>query len=105
MMMIVFWDVAPCSLVEFYQGFRGACCLHHQGYEYASETLINFYQTNNNYKNRPLLHTVLGIYLPHQMRFSPSGPSSMVIFTMFGSDIQRCIIKIFNLKSLMMQTE
>jgi hypothetical protein len=21
----------PCSLVEVYQGFRGTCCLHHQG--------------------------------------------------------------------------
>jgi hypothetical protein len=28
MKMTVFWDVAPCSLVEVY---RGACCLHHQG--------------------------------------------------------------------------
>jgi hypothetical protein len=26
----VFWDVAPCSLVEVYRRFRGACCLHHQ---------------------------------------------------------------------------
>jgi hypothetical protein len=26
--MAVFWDVAPCSLVEVYQRFRGACCLH-----------------------------------------------------------------------------
>jgi hypothetical protein len=28
--MAVFWDVAPCSLVEVYRLFRGACCLHHQ---------------------------------------------------------------------------
>jgi hypothetical protein len=27
----VFWIVAPCSLVEVYQRFRGPCCLHHQG--------------------------------------------------------------------------
>jgi hypothetical protein len=27
----VFWVVAPCSLVEVYQCFRGPCCLHHQG--------------------------------------------------------------------------
>jgi hypothetical protein len=27
----VFWVVAPCSLVEVYRHFRGACCLHHQG--------------------------------------------------------------------------
>jgi len=24
-------DVAPCSLVENYQGFRGICCLEFQG--------------------------------------------------------------------------
>jgi hypothetical protein len=28
--MAVFWVVAPCSLVEIYQRFRGPCCLHHQ---------------------------------------------------------------------------
>jgi hypothetical protein len=28
--MTVLWDVAPCSLVEFYQRFRGDYCLHHQ---------------------------------------------------------------------------
>jgi hypothetical protein len=27
----VFWDVAPCSLIEVYRRFIGACCLHHQG--------------------------------------------------------------------------
>jgi hypothetical protein len=27
----VVWFVAPCSLVEVYRCFRGACCLHHQG--------------------------------------------------------------------------
>jgi hypothetical protein len=31
--MTVFWDVAPCSLVEVYQRFRGAYCLLHQGDE------------------------------------------------------------------------
>jgi hypothetical protein len=25
--MAVFWVVAPCSLVEVYQRFRGPCCL------------------------------------------------------------------------------
>jgi hypothetical protein len=29
--MAVFCVVAPCSLVEVYQRFRGPCCLHHQG--------------------------------------------------------------------------
>jgi hypothetical protein len=27
----VFWVVAPCSVVEVYQRFRDAYCLHHQG--------------------------------------------------------------------------
>jgi hypothetical protein len=27
--MAVFWVAAPCSLVEVYQRFKGACCLHH----------------------------------------------------------------------------
>jgi hypothetical protein len=31
MNIAVFWVVAPCSLVEVYQHFRGPCCLHHQG--------------------------------------------------------------------------
>jgi hypothetical protein len=31
MKMAVFWVVAPCSLIEVYQRFRGPCCLHHQG--------------------------------------------------------------------------
>jgi hypothetical protein len=29
--MMAVWDVAPCSLVEVYRRFRGACCFHHQG--------------------------------------------------------------------------
>jgi hypothetical protein len=29
----VFWVVAPCSLVEIHQSFRGARCLHHHGDE------------------------------------------------------------------------
>jgi hypothetical protein len=31
MKIAVFWVIAPCSLVEVYQRFRGPCCLHHQG--------------------------------------------------------------------------
>jgi hypothetical protein len=54
--MAVFWVVAPCSLVDVYQHFRGPCCLHHQCDEAlmmeaarASETLVNFYQTTRRY--------------------------------------------------------
>jgi hypothetical protein len=52
--MAVFWGVAPCSLIEVYQHFRGTCCLHHQialKIEAAStsEMLVNFYQTTWRY--------------------------------------------------------
>jgi hypothetical protein len=47
MKMAVFWVVAPCSLVEVYRRFRGACCLHHQD----NETSVNFYQTT--WRNNP----------------------------------------------------
>jgi hypothetical protein len=39
--MTVFRDVAPCSLVDVYRRFRGACCLHHQG---TCKTSANVYQ-------------------------------------------------------------
>jgi hypothetical protein len=29
--MAIFWVVGLCSLVEVYQHFRRACCLHHYG--------------------------------------------------------------------------
>jgi hypothetical protein len=53
MKMTVFWVVSPCILVEVYQRFRGACCLHYQGIRAialmmeaarTSETSVNFYQ-------------------------------------------------------------
>jgi hypothetical protein len=43
--MAVFWVVAPCSLVEVYQRFRGPCCLHYQ----ALMALVNFCQTTRRY--------------------------------------------------------
>jgi hypothetical protein len=30
--MTVFWDIAPCSLVEVNWCFRGLCSVHCQGY-------------------------------------------------------------------------
>jgi hypothetical protein len=39
--MAVFWVVAPCSLVEAEQRFKGTCCLHHQGYDGGSKDLWN----------------------------------------------------------------
>jgi hypothetical protein len=56
--MDVFWVVAPCNLVEFYQRFRGPCCLHHQGDALialmteaarTSETLVKLYQITRCY--------------------------------------------------------
>jgi hypothetical protein len=47
--MAVFLVVAPCNLVEVYQCFRGACCLHRQGTDFGgSKHLRNvgkLYQT------------------------------------------------------------
>jgi hypothetical protein len=37
--MAVFWVVAPCSLIEIYQHFRGPCCLQHQGDDGGSKVL------------------------------------------------------------------
>jgi hypothetical protein len=50
MQMTVFYDVAPCSLVEIGRRFRDAYCLHHQGAlimetVIISETMVIFYQT------------------------------------------------------------
>jgi hypothetical protein len=50
MKMTVFWDVAPCSLVEIDRGFRSAYCLHHRpdsGGRSTSETSVNFYQMDD----------------------------------------------------------
>jgi hypothetical protein len=49
--MAVFWDLAPCSVVEIDRRFRGTYYLHHQAMtlimeaESTSETSINFYET------------------------------------------------------------
>jgi hypothetical protein len=56
MKIAVFWVVAPYSLVEVYQRFRGTCCLHHQALialmmeaASTSETSVNFYKTTWHY--------------------------------------------------------
>jgi hypothetical protein len=41
MKMTVFWDVAPCSLVEIDRQFRGTYCLHLN----TSRMSVNFYET------------------------------------------------------------
>jgi hypothetical protein len=42
MKMTVFWDVAPCSLVETDWRFRGAYCHHHQDDELITQHLYFF---------------------------------------------------------------
>jgi hypothetical protein len=42
MKITVFWDVAPCSLVEVDRRFRGAYFLHHQR---IPETSVRFHET------------------------------------------------------------
>jgi hypothetical protein len=41
MKMTVFWDAAPCSLVEIDRRFRGTYCLHHRGDNRADRHLRN----------------------------------------------------------------
>jgi hypothetical protein len=58
--MAVFLVIAPCSLVEVYRRFRGACCLIALMLEAVStsETSVNLYQTSR--RNNPedsYLHT------------------------------------------------
>jgi hypothetical protein len=47
MIMAVFWDVAPCSLVDTDRSLRETYCLHRKGAatESSSETSVNIYQT------------------------------------------------------------
>jgi hypothetical protein len=58
--MAVFWVVAPCSLVEVYQRFRGPCCLHRQGDATTQKTAIfvlTAVRTSNPaYKSQVQLH-------------------------------------------------
>jgi hypothetical protein len=51
--MAVVWVVAPCTVVEVYRRFRGACYIHHQGDQAAStsETSVNIHQTT--WRNNP----------------------------------------------------
>jgi hypothetical protein len=85
MKMAVFWDVASCSLVEVYRGFRGGCCHHHQGdkkflapglhitlmMEAAStfQTAVKSYQTNGATLQKTAMLTEYP-YLENKFRFS-----------------------------------
>jgi hypothetical protein len=71
MKMAVFWDVAPCSLVDTDRRFRGAYCLHHQGLitlmmdaVSSSETLVNIYQTTrSNFSEDSHLYKCLFLFV------------------------------------------
>jgi hypothetical protein len=54
--MVVFWVVAPCSLVKVYRRFRGLIALMMEAAS-TSETSVNFYQTTrrNNLEDSHLL--------------------------------------------------
>jgi hypothetical protein len=41
----IFWDIAPCSLVQVDQRFRCSSCPQYQGGRVTSETSAKFYQT------------------------------------------------------------
>jgi hypothetical protein len=63
--MAVFWDVAPCNLVEIDRHFKVAYCLKHQRYHplmmdavSSSETSVRIYQiTRRNIPEDSHLHT------------------------------------------------
>jgi hypothetical protein len=89
MKMAVFLVVAPCTLVKVYRRFRGACCLHHQGYESnialmkagnTSETSVNFYQTllRNNPEDSHL-HTDNVFFYPRSRLVNISSPENFEI--------------------------
>jgi hypothetical protein len=102
--MAVFWVVAPCSLVEVYQRFRGPCCLHYQALialimETAtpSETSVNFYQTTRCYSPEDI-HLLLpfssepSIFL-FRLSYQPFSQSKF--YTCFHSDLN---YRMFHLK-------
>jgi hypothetical protein len=60
--MAVFWVVAPCSLVEVYQRFRGPCCLHHQGDDRGSKDPEDSHLLTHRRDNLKFLYTVHEIY-------------------------------------------
>jgi hypothetical protein len=60
--MTVFWDVAPCGLVEVNRRFRGGYCLHHQGnlmIEAASSVLANLTILSDMYEPGSVLRNIL----------------------------------------------
>jgi hypothetical protein len=60
MKMTVFWDIAPCNLLEVYRRFRSFCCLHHQGDE-SQRTVIFMKTLVRNLSGKRPLRRLLGL--------------------------------------------
>jgi hypothetical protein len=77
MKMAVFWDIAPCSLVEVDRRFKGRYCLHQQGDESfialmmetvrTSETSVYFNETARRYISFNLI-LLVSLYQEKQIR-------------------------------------
>jgi hypothetical protein len=59
-----------------------------------AESLYNFKMINNNHKTNKFVHWFM-LCLSHLMHFAPIGPSSVVAFTISGSDVTYKIAKVF----------
>jgi hypothetical protein len=70
--MAVFWVVAPCSLVEIYQRFRGRGCLHHQGVTTQKTAIfvLTAVRTSNLYLAYVILWLLQGVEVVHARRSS-----------------------------------
>jgi hypothetical protein len=86
--MTIFWDIAPCSLVETNWRFRGTYCLHHQNVEMMeaisiSEKSVNFYQTMRcNIQENSHLHTRRRENLIFHLDF-------IIYYSIFSSSIEK----------------
>jgi hypothetical protein len=60
-----FWVVTPCSLVEVYRRFSGACCLHHQANDGDGKHLRNVRKLLPDYTAKQPRRQM--VYLTHQV--------------------------------------
>jgi hypothetical protein len=58
--MAVFWVVAPCSLADVYQRFRGLIDLMMEAAR-ISETLVNFYQSTWRYNQKTAIFVLTAV--------------------------------------------
>jgi hypothetical protein len=81
MKMAVFWVVAPCSLVELYQRFKGPCCLHHQGLMHILSLFINFKWAKRNLTFVLCLIPLYSITIPFLNRQKATYILLLTVFT------------------------